>query len=48
MELSAFSSNCKLFTVEQASVDGIDSKPAVYAFYDLLRFTVGNLRHGVD
>jgi hypothetical protein len=48
MELSDLLSNCKVFTAEQSSVDAIERKPAVYAFYDLLRFNSSALRDDID
>ncbi len=48
MELSDLLSNCRVFTAEQSSVDAIDNKPAVYAFYDLFRFTAEKLVDEID
>jgi hypothetical protein len=48
VELSDLLTNCRIFTAEQSSVGAIDSKPAVYAFYDLLRFTAEKLADEID
>ena len=48
MELSDLLSFCRVFTAEQSSVNAIDNEPAVYAFYDLLRFTADKLPEEID
>lgn len=48
MDLSDLLTNCKVFTAEQSSVDAVERKPAVYGFFDLLRFKPASLPDDID
>lgn len=48
VDLSDLLRECKVLTAEQSSVDRIDSRPAVYAFYDLFRFSAASFADDID
>jgi len=48
VDLSDLLPDCRVLTAEQSSVDRIDNRAAVYAFYDLFRFNAATLRDDID